>query len=63
MSLDETSRVRTRTETARGTHKLDVGSHLGNLLDLDHDQLVHLFQRNHEQHRSIHHLPRSQESS
>lgn len=63
MNLDETSRVRLRTGTARATHELDVGSHLSNLLDLDHDQLVHLFQRNHEQHRSIQHLQGSQESS
>jgi hypothetical protein len=37
-----------RTGMAKATHELDVGSHLGNLLDLDHDQLVHLFQRNNE---------------
>lgn len=28
-------------------YELDVGSHLGNLLDLHHDQLVHLSQRYH----------------
>jgi hypothetical protein len=63
MSLRETSRVRLRTGTARATHELDVGSHLSNLLDLNHDQLVHLFQRNHGQHRSIQQVPGPQKSS
>jgi len=36
-----------KVERTRATHKLDVGSHLGNLLDLDHDQLVHLLYETH----------------